>query len=83
MNITSNVTPKEYFKYFCKDEIAINMFEKYIEEYDLNSKSVLDENSDLEYTLSEIEKERDDLLLENQILHTKYKTLLGEQEKNK
>lgn len=28
-NIPSNVTPEEYFKYYCEDETAIEYFEKY------------------------------------------------------
>lgn len=57
-HIPNNITPEEYFKYFCDDAMAVAMFHKFIDNYDLEKEARIRE---LEQTVDQYEIEIDAL----------------------
>ena len=57
-HVPSNITPEEYFKHFCDDAVAIAMFHKFIDNYDLEKEARIRE---LEQTVDQYEIEMDAL----------------------
>lgn len=72
-HIPSNISPEEYFKHFCDDAVAIAMFHKFIDNYDLEKEArirELEQTADqyetkiesLEYDVDDLEDDLDKAL---------------------
>ena len=59
VHVPSNVTPEEYFKFYCQDEEAIEYFNKYVDKMTEQQSSLSSDNSreysDLERRLKKVE----------------------------